>query len=134
MKLLAISISSWLAGLIPVLAITHFAVEPLSFADLMGFTVMSLMAALPAIGLLYLPGLFWLRRRLGGCERAALFSVVAAFILNAPLIVFIGFQAGRSMARSEALLFICLFIITGLLFGLGFARVYRTQRPRSTSL
>jgi len=125
MKLLAISVSSWLAGLIPVLAITHFVVEPLSFADLMGFTVMSLIAALVAIGVLYLPGLFWLRRRMGGCERGVLFSLVAAFILNAPLIVFIGFQAGRSMARSEAILFISLFVVMGLIFGLGFARIYR---------
>lgn len=129
MKLLVISVISWLAGLVPVLAIFHFVVEPVSFADFMGFTVTSLGISLIAIVLLYLPGLFWLRRRLGGCERAALFALLPAFILNAPILALTGFQAGRTMARSEALSFICLFIVMGLVFGLGFARIYREEAP-----
>jgi hypothetical protein len=127
MKLLLVSVISWLAGLVPVLVFSHFFIEPLSLPDFMGFTIASLGITLITILLLYLPGLFWLRRRLGGCQRAALFPLMAAFVLNAPVILLTGLQAGKSMALSEALLFIALAVVVGLVFGFGFARAYRAQ-------
>jgi hypothetical protein len=41
-------------------------------------------------------------------------------ILNLPIFVLTGLQAGRTMALSEALLFCVMFLIMGIVFGIGF--------------
>jgi hypothetical protein len=126
MKLITISLCSWLVGL-SVFLLTFHAIEgvDLSAADVKGATVTSLIVAALLFSLAYAPSLFWLRQRLGGCKPAALFPLASALVLNLPVFL-IGFLAiGRTLAPSEALAFIGAFILMGTAFGLGFVWNYQ---------
>jgi hypothetical protein len=128
MKLVSISLGSWLLGLSAILLI-FCVVEGanLSAADVKGATVMSLIVAALLFSLAYAPSLFWLRRRLGGCRPVALFPLASALVLNVPVFL-IGFLAiGRTLAPSEALAFIGAFILMGTAFGLGFVWNYQDR-------
>jgi len=128
MKLITISLCSWLVGLSMILLSFH-AIEGdnLSAADVKGATLTSLIIAALLFSLAYAPSLFWLRKRLGGCKPAALFPLASALVLNLPVFL-IGFLAiGRTLAPSEALAFIGAFILMGTAFGLGFVWNYQDR-------
>jgi hypothetical protein len=128
-KMIAVALCSWLACLMTVLAaIFVFDGWTLSIPDLIGATTVTLAASLLTIALLYAPGLFWLRRRQGGCEPAHWFPLSAALILNAPLFLISALMAGRSMVVTEAFIFMAAFVVLGATFGLGFVLVYRDER------
>ena len=126
MKLITISLCSWLVGLSMILLSFH-AIEGdnLSAADVKGAKLTSLIIAALLFSLAYAPSLFWLRTRLGGCKPAAVFPLASALVLNLPVFL-IGFLAiGRTLAPSEALAFIGAFILMGTAFGLGFVWNYQ---------
>ncbi len=126
MKLITISLCSWLVGL-SVFLLTFHAIEgvDLSAADVKGATLTSLIIAALLFSLAYAPSLFWLRTRLGGCKPAAVFPLASALVLNLPVFL-IGFLAiGRTLAASEALALIAAFILMGTAFGLGFVWNYQ---------
>ena len=128
MRLIAISFASWLVGLAAIL-LTFRVVEgaDLSAADLKGATVTSLIVAALLFSLAYAPSLVWLRKRLGGCQPAALFPLASALVLNLPVFL-IGFLAiGRTLAPAEALALIGAFILMGTAFGLGFVWNYQDR-------
>src|SRR2546425_5744764 len=128
MKLITISLCSWLVGL-SVFLLTFHAIEgvDLSAADVKGATLTSLIIAALLFSLAYAPSLFWLRKRLGGCKPAALFLLSSALVLNLPVFL-IGFLAiGRTLAPSEALALIGAFILMGTVFGLGFVWNYQDR-------
>jgi hypothetical protein len=120
MKLIIISLISWLSGVAVISASSYFFYGELSSADFMGFAGMSLMGAVIVFAALYLPGLLWLRRRLGGLHPALLFPVTSALVLNLPVFLLLAFAGGRKMAVSEAILFASGFLTMGATFGLGF--------------
>jgi len=121
MKLTLVYVVSWTLGLISSLLVSHlYYQEPLSAADLIGFSTLSFVPALLVCSLLYTPGLLWLRQRLGRCEPQMLFPLVSTLLLNAPVISIIGWQAGRTMRGSEALAFTVIFLVMGLVSGIGF--------------
>ena len=128
MRLLAVTLSAWLAGIVAhllppqVLWQEHFGVE-----DLLGIVLMSAAYSLGAFFLLYLPGLFWLHRRLGGCKPKVYFPLAAAAI-SVALLIGLRHHFGGAFSPSEALLFIVQFIVAGLIFGAGFVKVYE-KRP-----
>lgn len=128
MKLVSISLVSWLLGLSAIL-LTFFVVEGqnLSAADVKGATVMSLITAALIFSLAYAPWLFWLRRRLGGCKPAALFPLTSALLLNVPVILIGILAIGRTLAATEAFAFVGAFILMGAVFGLGFVWNYRDR-------
>jgi len=128
MRLVALSIVSWLLGL-SVILLTFRIVEGdnLSSADIEGATVMSLVAAALLFALAYAPSLFWLRKRLGGCKPAVVFPLASAFVLNLPVFVIGLLAIGRTLAPSEALAFIGAFILMGTAFGLGFVWNYQNR-------
>ncbi len=128
MKLVSISLGSWLLGLSAIL-LTFYLVEGenLSAADVKGATIVSLMVAALLFSLAYAPSLFWLRKRLGGCRPAALFPLASALVLNLPVFL-IGFLAmGRTLAPTEAFAFIGAFILMGTAFGFGFVWNYHDR-------
>ena len=95
------------------------AVDVLSFAPLM------LAPALVMCGLLYAPGLLWLRRKRKNCAPAKLFVLFPALALNLPVFIVLlaGLFAGSVLfGTSEVLLFAVAFIIAGAVFGRGFVR------------
>jgi uncharacterized membrane-anchored protein YitT (DUF2179 family) len=128
MKLLAISLGSWLLGLSAIL-LTFYVVEgeSLSTADVKGATIMSLMIAALLFSLAYAPSLFWLRRRLGGCRPAVLFPFASALVLNLPVFLIGILAIGRTLAPTEAFAFIGAFVLMGAAFGLGFVWNYQDR-------
>jgi hypothetical protein len=134
LRLTLVALASWLVGLGVISAISYFVYQELSLADLMGFGGMSLIAAVFVFAALYAPGLFWLRRRLRGCEPAVLFPLASALFLNAPLFMLLALLAGRKMVASEAILFASGFLTMGLVFGLGFIWSYRDKSSHANSV
>ena len=128
MKLISISLASWLLGLsVILLAFLLVEGESLSAADIKGATVMSLLVSALVFSLAYAPSLFWLRKRLGGCKPVLLFPVVSALVLNVPVFL-IGFLAiGRTLVATEAFAFIGAFVLMGTAFGLAFVWNYRDR-------
>ena len=128
MKLIAISLGSWLLGLATIL-LTFAAVEGvnLSSADIKGVTFTSFIVAALLFSLAYAPSLYWLRRRLGGCRPALIFPIASAIVLNLPVFLIGILAIGRTLAPSEALAFIGAFILMGASFGWGFVWNYRNR-------
>jgi uncharacterized membrane-anchored protein YitT (DUF2179 family) len=129
MKLISISLGSWLLGLAAILlAFSVFEGESLSAADVKGATIISLIVAALLFSLAYAPSLFWLRKRLGGCRPAALFPFASALVLNLPVILIGIFAIGRTLAPAEAFAFIGAFVMMGTAFGLGFVWNYHDRK------
>lgn len=132
MKLISISLGSWLLGLSAILFM--FLVvegEALTATDLKGVTVTSLIIAALLFSLAYAPSLFWLRKRLGGCRPAALFPLVSAVILNLPVFLIGILAIGRTLGAAEAFAFIGAFILMGAAFGVGFVWNYQNRDIKS---
>ena len=132
MKLISISLGSWLLGL-SVLLLTFFLVEgeTLSTAGLKGATITSLIIAALLFSLAYAPSLFWLRKRLGGCRPAALFPLASAVVLNLPVFLIGILAIGRTLGTAEAFAFIGAFVLMGTAFGLAFVWNYQNTDIKS---
>lgn len=118
MKLVSISLISWLLGLLLIGS---------QFTDLNGATVISLIMTALLFSLAYAPVLFWLRQRMGGCRPAALFPLASAVVLNVPVFLIEILAIGRTLAPSEALACIVAFLLMGTVFGLGFIWNYQDR-------
>jgi uncharacterized membrane-anchored protein YitT (DUF2179 family) len=132
MKLISISLGSWLLGLSAIL-FTFLVIEgeALSMADIKGATITSLIIAALLFSLAYAPSLFWLRKRLGGCRPAALFPLASALIINIPVFLIGILAIGRTLGAAEAFAFIGAFILMGTAFGLGFVWNYQNRDIKS---
>jgi hypothetical protein len=128
MKLVSISLGSWLLGL-SALLLTFYVIEGenLSAADIKGVTVMSLIIAALLFSLAYAPSLFWLRKRLGGCRPVAVFPLASALVLNLPVFLIGILAIGRTLAPTEAFASIGAFVLMGTAFGLGFVWNYQDR-------
>jgi uncharacterized membrane-anchored protein YitT (DUF2179 family) len=134
MKLLSISLGSWLLGL-SALLLTFFLVEgaTLSSANAKGATLVSLAITALLFSLAYAPSLFWLRNRLGGCRPAALFPFACAFVINLPVFLIGILAIGRTLAAAEAFAFISAFVLMGAVFGLGFVWNFQNRDIKSAA-
>ena len=119
MKLVSISLISWLFGL---LVLSNFLV-----VDGQGIstTVISITMAALLFSLAYAPSLSWLRQRMGGCRPAALFPIASAVVLNTPVFLIEILAIGRTLAPTDALASIVAFLLMGTVFGLGFVWNYQ---------
>ena len=120
MKLVSISLTSWLFGLVLILS-------KFSFFDgqALSATVTSMIMAALLFSLAYAPSLSWLRQRMGGCRPALLFPLVSAVILNTPVFLIEILAIGRTLQPSDALACIVAFLLMGTVFGLGFVWNYQ---------
>jgi hypothetical protein len=114
MKLISISIGSWLVGLLLLLT---------SNMDVSIVTAL-IMTAL-VFSLAYAPSLSWLRQRMGGCRPALVFPLASAVVLNMPVFLIEILAIGRTLTPSEALACIGAFLLMGTVFGLGFVWNYQ---------
>ncbi len=132
MKLISLSIASWLLGL-SVLLFTFFVVEgeSLSKAGIKGATITSLIIAALLFSLAYAPSLFWLRRRLGGCRPVAVFPFTSALIINLPVFLIGILAIGRTLGIAEAFAFIGAFVLMGTAFGFAFVWNYQNGDIKS---
>ena len=126
MKLLSISLGSWLLGLLLLLTILSLTgAQGLSSTELNGATIVSMIVAALLFSLAYAPSLFWLRQRLGGCRPALLFPLASAVVLNLPVFLIEILAIGRTLAPAEALGCSGAFLLMGTVFGLGFVWNYQ---------
>ncbi|HLN99842.1 MAG TPA: hypothetical protein VK208_15390 [Pyrinomonadaceae bacterium] len=133
MKLISLSLGSWLIGLSALLLVFLAEGAPLTATDIKGATLTSLVIAALLFSLAYAPSLFWLRKRLGGCRPAALFPVASALILNLPVFLIGIFAIGRTLAPAEAFASIGAFILMGTAFGLAFVWNYQNGDIKSAT-
>ncbi|HXQ71563.1 MAG TPA: hypothetical protein VN844_13800 [Pyrinomonadaceae bacterium] len=126
MKLLSISLVSWLLGLLLLLStFSLMSQQGVSATDVNSVTVISLIMTALLFSLAYAPSLSWLRRRMGGCRPAALFPVASAIVVNLPVFLIEILAIGRTLAPAEALACIGAFLLMGTVFGLGFVWKYQ---------
>jgi hypothetical protein len=123
MKLLSISLCSWLFALLSI--VLTFSFMKGSGIDLGSATVTSLILTALLFSLAYAPSLSWLRNRLGGCRPFLLFPLASAIVLNIPVFVIEILAIGRTLAPSEAFACIGAFLLMGTVFGLGFVWNYQ---------
>ena len=126
MKLTIVALVSSLAASAVALAVLFAGGEPLSAPDLLGFVPLTFVPSLVLCLLLYAPVLRRLRRHRGGCRPAYLFPLVSAVLVNLPflLLMFALALAGRLFSGpGEVAIFSSAFFTSGLLFGIGFARL-----------
>ena len=128
MKLISISIGSWLLGLSAIL-LTFYALDSgsLSGPDLQSATFASLMTAALIFSLAYAPAMIWLRGRLGGCRPALAFPLASALVINLPVYLIGFFAIGRTLAAPQALASIGAFVLMGSAFGFGFVWNYQDR-------
>ena len=123
MKLVSISLVSWLFGLLLILSKVYvFDGQALSA------TVTSMIMAALVFSLAYAPSLSWLRQRMGGCRPALLFPLASAVVLNLPVFLIEFLAIGRTLSPYDALACIMAFLLMGTVFGLGFVWNYQDAR------
>jgi len=122
LKLLLNALIAWTLGIAAIATQLYFTNGGSDFTmtDLTGFGVMAVVASGLLMLVLYLPSLYWLKRRRGGVERRIDFVLLTGLFCNLPLIILLLTLVNRKMALSEALGFIVTFLIIGSAFGLGF--------------
>lgn len=126
MKLLSISLVSWLLGLLLLLStFSLMSQQGFNATDVNSVTVTSLIMTALLFSLAYAPSLSWLRRRMGGCRPAVLFPIASAVVLNLPVFLIEILAIGRTLALVEALSCIGAFLLMGTVFGLGFVWKYQ---------
>ena len=119
MKLVLISLVSWLFGLL-ILSSSY-----IETGQGLSVTVTSMIMAALLFSLAYAPSLFWLRQRMGGCKPALLFPLASAVVLNTPVFLIEFLAIGRTLAPADALACIVAFLLMGTVFGLGFVWNYQ---------
>jgi len=125
-KLLSISLASWLLALLLLLStFSLMSQQGLSATDVNSVTLTSLIMTALLFSLAYAPSLSWLRRRMGGCRPALLFPLASAVVLNLPVFLIEILAIGRTLAPAEALACIGAFLLMGTVFGLGFVWKYQ---------
>ena len=118
-KLILTAFTAWLIGLGMIALRLYLSNGGADFTltDVMGFGILFVIASGLIMILVYLPGLFWFKRKQAHYLWYPLFT---GLLLNLPIFVLLGLLIGRKMVASEALTFMLIFFLAGLVFGLGF--------------
>jgi hypothetical protein len=85
-KLLFNAVVAWALGLAFIAATLYFSNGGADFTptDLMGFSVLAVVASGLLMLVLYLPSLYWLKRRRGGVKPRIKFMLLTGFFCNLP--------------------------------------------------
>ena len=130
MKLLVISVSSWVAGLGAYLwALSAFWGQRISSGDFPAVLFWSALASGVAIVVGYAPAMFALRARVSSRGNAAwwIYPTVGIGLGVLPVVFIVGMwspNTGRALLSPEAALFCCMFAVFGAAFGIGFFLAY----------
>ena len=129
LKLLLNAIVAWAVGIAAIAAMLYFGNDgaDFTFTDISGFGVFAIVLSGLLMLMLYLPSLYWLKRRRGGVRPRLDFLLLTGLICNLPLIVILLTLVNRKMAFSEAVGFIITFLVIGSVFGLGFTLVQQKR-------
>jgi hypothetical protein len=125
LKLLLNALVAWILGIAAIAGVLYFSNGGADFTvtDLTGFGSMAVVVSGLLMLVLYLPSLYWLKRRRGGVDRRLDFVLLAGLLCNVPITLFLLTLVNRKMVLTEALGFILTFLIIGSAFGLGFTLV-----------
>ena len=131
-KLFLNAVIAWALGLLFICATLYFSNGGADFTvtDVTGFGVMAVVVSGLAMLLLYLPGLYWLKRRRRGVKPRTDFLLLTGIFCNLPIFIILLTLIDRKMVLSEAIGFIATFLIIGSVFGLGFTLVHDERRSR----
>jgi hypothetical protein len=131
-KLFLLALIAWALGIAFIAVTLYFSNGGADFTvtDLMGFGVMAIVASGLLMLALYLPSLYWLKRRRGGVEPQITFALLCGLVCNLPVFLTLVLLINRKMVLSEALGFIATFLIIGSVFGYGFTLVHRKADTR----
>ena len=132
---------SWIAGLvIYLLALRIFYGESPSSGDLEAVVFWSAITCAIATPLIYAPAMFLTRYLLRGVNPAGAFPLTGVLVSFFPVLLLSVLLGGldfggllSALFSPESLLFILFFAGTGVVFGLGFARLYRSKMPPKAS-
>ena len=129
LKLLLNAIVAWALGIAAIATMLYFGNDgaDFTFTDISGFGVFAIVLSGLLMLMLYLPSLYWLKRRRGGVRPRLDFLLLTGLICNLPLIVILLTLVNRKMAFSEAVGFIITFLVIGSVFGLGFTLVQQKR-------
>ena len=130
LKLLFSAVAAWAVGVAFIAAVLYFKNGGVDFTvtDVSGFGVMAVVASGLLMVVLYLPSLYWLKKRRGGTRPRIEFPVLTGLLCNLPLFVVLLMLVERKMVLSEALGFIATFLIIGSVFGLGFTFAHQHSK------
>ena len=122
LKLLLTALVAWILGLASIAAILYFSNGGADFTvtELTGFGSLAIVVSGLLMLVLYLPMLYWLKRRRGGVKPRLDFLLLTGLFCNSPLFLFLLALINRKMVLGEALGFIATFLIIGSVFGFGF--------------
>jgi hypothetical protein len=125
LKLFLNAVIAWTLGIAAIATMLYFDNEgaDFTFTDISGFGVLAIVVSGLSMLFLYLPSLYWLKRRRGGVRPRLDFLLLTGIVCNVPLIVILFTLVNRKMTFSEAVGFIVTFLIIGSVFGFGFTLV-----------
>src|SRR5215207_852393 len=105
LKLLFNALIPWALGLAFIAATLYFSNGGADFTttDLMGFGVLAVVASGLLMLVLYLPSLYWLKRRRGGVKPRIGFVLLSGLLCNIPLFITLMILVNRKMSLSEAI-------------------------------
>jgi len=128
-KLFFSAVFAWALGLAFIATTLYFSNGGADFTvtDVMGFGVLAMVASGLLMLILYLPSLYWLKRRRRGVKPRKDFMLLTGLICNLPLFVTLMMLVNRKMVLSEALGFIATFLIIGSVFGFAFTLVHNQR-------
>ena len=137
-----LAVLSWIAGLvIYLLALRIIYGESISSGDFGAVAFWSAITCLIAMPLAYVPAMFVTRYLLNGVNPVGALPLVGVLVSVIPVILLWallgGFDMGgifSALLSPESLLFNFHFAGTGAVFGLRFARIYRSEMPANPSL
>jgi hypothetical protein len=129
-KLLLNATIAWALGLLSIAAILYFSNGGADFTmtDLTGFGSMAIVVSGLLMVILYLPSLYWLKRRRGDVKPRIEFMLLTGLLCNLPVFIFLVTLINRKMVLTEALGFIATFLIIGSVFGYGFTLAQHETR------
>jgi len=129
LKLFLNATIAWALGLVSIAAILYFSNGGSDFTmtDLTGFGVMAIVVSGLLMVVLYLPSLYWLKRRRGGVKPRIEFVLLTGLLCNIPVFIFLLTLIDRKMVLSEALGLIATFLIIGSVFGFGFTLAQQSR-------
>src|SRR5688572_317341 len=124
MKLVVISLLSYLFCLVAVLLINELTIEEQSTEDLIGLGLTSFICFLVLSLLIYFPVLKLLDKRYGETRRN-FYPWICCVLLNLPFFVFAVIMVEKAFQPSEAVLLSSMYVVLGYTFG----RLYKQFVP-----
>ena len=121
-KFLLNALVAWLAGCLFIAATLYFSNGGVDFTttDIMGFSVLSVIASGILMLVVYTPSLYWLKRRQGGVSPRHKFPLLTGVVCNVPVFIALALLIDKKMLAAEAFGFMLTFLVIGVSFGYGF--------------